>query len=704
MTRWRRRGRAADAPTAAPGVSATAGSNAAGRDLVNPVAIRAEFALPAEAYAPIPDDAARAGVSNIRRVVPFVGRAGELGALEAAFARAGEVVVHAVHGLGGVGKSALAAHWAAHRGEQVRWWITAEDPTKVDAGLSALARALHPGLVGLPAELQTQRAFAWLAGHDDWLLVLDNVEDPAHIDPLLDRVAGRGRVLITTRRATGWHRHATTIRLGVLESADALDLFTRILTHQGPREVDGAAAVCAELGHLALAVEQAAAYCAETGTAPRAYLDMLDRWPAAMFAATTANGDSQRTVARIWRLTLNRLVDIPLTGELLRILAWYAPDHIPRDLLAPLAAPPELAAAIGRLVAYSMITDNQDGTLTVHRLVQTHSRTPDPDDPHRRPDDIAHARDHAAELLAAAFPTDVDHPSTWPTCRALLPHTDALTRRHTPDHDTDYTAYVLDRAAYYRLGQGAPAPAIHALRRALTTSERVSGADHPRTLLSRNNLADAYALTGDLRQAIPLHEKNIADTERVLGADHPNTLTCRNNLALSYQLDGDPERAIPLHEKNVADAEEVLGAHHPDTVMYRNNLAGAYRSAGNPGRAIKLYKKNVADAEEVLGAHHPNTLTFRHNLAFAYQVAGNLRRAIPLHEHTLAERERVLTSDHPDTLMSRYNLASAHESAGDLGQAIPLYERALADSERALSPGHPLIATVRVSLERALST
>ncbi|WP_406300471.1 ATP-binding protein (plasmid) [Embleya sp. NBC_00888] len=329
MTWWRRRRRPAeaDAPTAAAGVSATAGSNAAGRDMFNPVAIRAEYALPAEAYAPIPDDAAHRGVSNIRRTVLFVGRDGELGALEAAFGRVGEVVVHAVHGLGGVGKSALAAHWAATRGETVRWWITADDTTKIDAGLAALARALHPGLAGLPAELQTQRAIAWLAGHDDWLLVLDNVEDPAHIDPQLDRVAGRGRVLITTRRATGWHHHATTIRLGVLEPADALDLFTRILTHQGPRETDGADAVCAELGHLALAVEQAAAYCAETGSGPRAYLDMLARWPAAMFAATTAGGDSERTIARIWHLTLDRMADTPLAGELLRILAWYAPDQ-----------------------------------------------------------------------------------------------------------------------------------------------------------------------------------------------------------------------------------------------------------------------------------------------------------------------------------------------------------------------------------------
>ncbi|MFD7787689.1 NB-ARC domain-containing protein, partial [Streptomyces nojiriensis] len=482
MTRGPRRKQQADTPTTAPGVSATAGSNAAGRDLFNPVAIRAEYALPAEAYAPIPDDAARSGMSNIPRSVLFVGRTSELDALEAAFTRAGEVVVHAVHGLGGVGKSALAAHWAGSRGEPVRWWITADDTAKVDAGLAGLARALHPGLAGLPAELQTERAIEWLGGHDGWLLVLDNVEDPAHIDPLLNRVAGRGRVLVTTRRATGWHRHATTVRLGVLEPADALDLFVRILIQQGPRDTNGADAVCAELGYLALAVEQAAAFCAETGTTPSDYLGMLAQWPAQMFAATSAGGDSARTIARIWRITLDRLTDTPLAGDLLRLLAWYAPDHIPRDLLNGPADPPSRAVALGRLAAYNMVTDNHDGTLSVHRLVQAVARTPDPHDLHRHADDIARARDHAAELLSHAYPDDSRNPANWPRYRALLPHTDALTAHHTPDHDTHHTADALSEAAAYRAEQGALASALHAHQRARMAYERMLGPDHPDAL------------------------------------------------------------------------------------------------------------------------------------------------------------------------------------------------------------------------------
>ncbi|GCE00686.1 hypothetical protein EHYA_08412 [Embleya hyalina] len=54
----------------------------------------------------------------------------------------------------------------------------ADSTTAIDAGLAAPARALQPGLVGLPAELQAERAIRRLADHHGWLLVLEDVDDP----------------------------------------------------------------------------------------------------------------------------------------------------------------------------------------------------------------------------------------------------------------------------------------------------------------------------------------------------------------------------------------------------------------------------------------------------------------------------------------------------------------------------------------------
>ena len=70
--------------------------------------------LPEQAFRAWAELAAPPGLANLPfRPGLFVGRAGELARLDAALAGPGGVVVQAVHGLGGIGKSTLAARWAA---------------------------------------------------------------------------------------------------------------------------------------------------------------------------------------------------------------------------------------------------------------------------------------------------------------------------------------------------------------------------------------------------------------------------------------------------------------------------------------------------------------------------------------------------------------------------------------------------------------
>ncbi|GGT55220.1 tetratricopeptide repeat protein [Streptomyces kurssanovii] len=653
--------------------------------------------LPPEALRPPAQVAAPGGLDTLAvRPGLFVGRASELDRLDAALATSGGAVVQAVHGLGGIGKSTLAAHWAAtrpHRCAPIRW-ITADTPAGVQQGLADLASALQPALTGtLPVEALAEWALQWLASHTGWLLILDNVNDPADIAPLLARTHAQGRFLITSRLATAWH-HIPTVCLDVLDEADALDLLTRIATHAAPgRDLDGATDLCAELGQLPLAVEQAAAYLAQNPlTTPRAYIALLDEYPAAMYR-TGAVGITppERTIARIWHLTLDRITTLqPQAADLLRLLAWYAPDQIPPILLDGPADPPTLNAALGLLTAYSMITpDLATGTLALHRLVQALARTPDPDDPHRTPHLVDQARTHATTQLYTALPATWDNPATWPTWRTLLPHIEALAVHAPADTDTETTAHILGLTGLFLNNQGQLTRAISHLRRALADDMRVLGEDHPHTLTSRNNLAHAYDSAGDLGRSIPLYEQTLTDRARVLGEDHPDTLASRNSLAGAYRSAGDLGRAIPLFEQTLADTVRVLGEDHPHTLTSRNNLAYTYQSAGDLGRAIPLYEQTLAAKMRVLSEDHPDTLASRSTLAYAYRSAGDLGRAIPLFEQTLADTVRVLGEDHPDTLASRNSLAGGYRSAGDLGRAIPLFEQTLTDRARVLGEDHP---------------
>ncbi|MEV0767752.1 tetratricopeptide repeat protein, partial [Nocardia salmonicida] len=516
--------------------------------------------VPAEAYRPMAEVEAPPGIDNLESWPGwFVGRETELARLDAALTVGGQpVVVAAVHGLGGVGKSSLAAYWAGTRphGCAPIVWISADTLAGVERGLARFATRLQPALAEvLTVEELAERALQWLATHIGWLLILDNVDKPADIAAVLAR-ARTGRILITGRLSVPWQAGAEVISLDVLATDDAQRLLTELITTVGQRDLDGTAQLCEALGFLPLAIQQAGAYLAhQRFTTPRGYLQLLIDQPGLTFDRAAAGTNPQRTIARVWRVTLDRVTENePAAVELLRTLAWYGPDNIPLTLCQKVADQPAVDAALGVLAAYNMITPDPDGAgLSIHRLVQAVARTPDPTDPHRDTAAIQRARTHATDTLHAGLP-DRQNPAMWPTWRALLPHIDALTEHASGNESTTATfAAIRNDAGLFLLGQALYTRALAHLHRALADRGRVLGEEHPDTLSSRNNLAGAYQTAGRVAEAIPLFERSLADRGRVLGEQHPDTLSSRNNLAYAYQTAGRVAEAISLFERSLAD-------------------------------------------------------------------------------------------------------------------------------------------------------
>ncbi len=120
------------------------------------------------------------------------------------------------------------------------------------------------------------------------------------------------------------------------------------------------------------------------------------------------------------------------------------------------------------------------------------------------------ARDRALVRLAAIFPDAFNDPSAWPLCRQLLPHQRALTARLGPDHENAELPRLLNTAGNFLQDSGDAAGALPLYRRALESSERLLGPEHPATLTTRNNIAFWTAERGDvwvcallLRRAVP---------------------------------------------------------------------------------------------------------------------------------------------------------------------------------------------------------
>ncbi|MCX4845694.1 tetratricopeptide repeat protein [Streptomyces sp. NBC_00893] len=636
----------------------------------------------------------------------FVGREDALDRLRDMLTDSGDAAVTqtgAVHGLGGIGKSTLALHYAVRYRDAYTlvWWINAEAPELIEAGLAALATRLCPHWAcGATAEERTAWAVAWLQWHPGWLLVFDNVEHPDRLRPYLGSLPG-GHHLATSRKATGWHTIGPTLPLDLLGPAASADLLCKIAYGRRtptPEQREEAEALAAELGYLPLALEQAGAYLHQTGKEITAYRRALPR----MLSRHSEGTDPERTVARVWNQSLKAIRERdPLAVTLLNAAAWLAPDNIPRALLTPLAPDPNGAVdavdeALGVLHSYNMITLS-GRTFSVHRLLQVVLRTPVPGTDHS-----ATGRTAAEQALLASLPPSGDPLSaTTRQGDELMPHITALATNLPPASATDTTIKLFDRAAIQARKAGQRARAVPLFEAILAQCVRVLGDTHPHTLRSRNNLASAYREAGDLVRAVPLFEATLAQCVRVLGDTHPDTLISRNNLAYAYRQAGQRARAVPLFEATLAQRVRVLGDTHPDTLISRNNLAYAYRDMGDLVRAVPLFEATLAQCVRVLGDTHSDTLISRNNLASAYREAGDLVRAVPLFEATLAQRVRVLGNTHPSTLISRSNLAYAYRAAGELARAVPLFEATLAQCVRVLGNTHPSTLISRNNLAYA---
>jgi len=627
----------------------------------------------------------------------FIGRDGELDQLHktlVADQRPTAVSQAAVHGLGGIGKTSVAAEYA-HRYASAytgAWWAAAESKTVLITSLLELGSVLGlPLTPGRSSEALVRDVLHRLAeAKKPWLLMYDNVSSPREVDGLLP--SGDVHVIITTR----WHDWADTaveLELAVWGQDTAVEFLVRRAKRGGDR---GDAARLAEaLGYLPLALDHAGASIERTGTTFKSYLARINT----LIRKAPKDSRYPNSVYATFNIAIdNATKDSTDARHLMAALALLAPERIPHTLIEKFVSDPSNredaleALSIVSLIKHDVFSDEAPAVI-IHRMVQAATIA--------RLEQDAHLPAVMAEViraLNAVFPDDVFRKiQLWPTCEKLLPHAlFILQARSWPSEDVEQLTNLAYNVARYLHGRSDLRRAKALYFTAICNGRKFLGCQHPnviRTIAALSNLArDA----GRLKQAEPLARAVVALREQISGADSPAVADALNLLASVLRDGGRLQEAETLLGRAIAIMRKARGPDALEVATLLNGQANLLVRLARVEEAEQIFMQAIKIGRERLGEKHSDVATWEHNLVMLLVDKGQYTEAETMLQSALPVLRKELGMAHPNVLRCRVTYAKVFLATGRPDNGYVEAVEALAAYRLALT--HPWVTDAAKTL------
>jgi len=608
------------------------------------------------------------------------------------------------------GKTQLAAAFAESlwqsRAVELLVWIQATSRASVLSGYAVATAAVTARDQAISCESVADQFLNWLNETSRaWLVVLDDLADPADLDGLWP--AGRnGRVLMTCADAALVPDGVRVLPVGLFRPREAVGYLMGSLSAD-PGQRFGAIDLVSAMGSEPAALSQAGAVIASSTMSCQRY---RDQFLARRQQLTDPSAPPPPAAAVSWTLSFERASQLASGQSIqspLALAALLDGNGIPATVLTAPAAAGYLAdgdavqagsdpvrAALAALVQVGLLAvtpTTAPPTVRISPVLQAALRAVMPENM------VDQAAQVAADALLQAWP-EAD-PAGWPAS-GLRSCTTALQRVAGDRLWADGCHPVLLRAGDSLDQARLTGPAVDHWRDLAATSNQRLGAGHPDTILAGQRLAEAYLAAGRTEEAVAWFQR-LLDTRAVqLGPDHDEVIGARLRLGHALVADGQLDRAISVLSSVLADGERVHGPEHTSTLGARDELAAAYLAAGRSADAIAAYRRALADRERTQGSRDPQTMTTHQGLAAACLASGQVKEAVSAYKRVVADRERALGPDHLDTIRARSGLAAAYQRMGKTVAAERVYEQVRTGFEQALGPRHPDALRSRAELAR----
>ncbi|KAH6971524.1 hypothetical protein BKA56DRAFT_557396 [Ilyonectria sp. MPI-CAGE-AT-0026] len=625
----------------------------------------------------------------------------------------------ALFGLGGIGKTQIAlayVYWLHETSPDVSiFWVNASGAEQLQQSFSVIARDCQvPGCNDLKIDVLPM-VKKWLESNDcgRWLMIIDNADDmelfsegsgpetrtivsDADFARYLPEF-GHGHILVTTRNkqvGVDLTLGQPPIKVDRMDENESEHLLQTRLGDESTSHTD-LSNLSTKLDHIPLALTQAAAYIEKNSIQVSKYLQLLDEGDQSFVKFLGKNFETvgrypeiPRAITQTWMLSFRMIQrQNPFAAELLSLMSFLDRQAIPEAFLLSYGernGRTDLLEAVGVLKAFSLVSEDKDDNLNMHRLVHLVTRKWLTEE-----DTAIHYAGQALLAVAKVYP--FGEFENREKCSAYLPHANAVLKETISMSRAEavWKAYLLHNTAEFFYFKGKYRDSERLYAESLAIREEVLGNKHPETLRTMNNLASTSMEQGRWDEAEVLQVEVLENRKRMLGDEHPATLRTMNNLASNFGEQGRWGEAEVLQVEVLESQKRLLGDEHPDTLRTMNNLASTFRKQGRWDEAGVLYVEVFESRKRLLGDEHPATLRSINNLASTFDEQGRSDEAEVLQVEVLESQKRLLGDEHPDTLRTMNNLASTFGKQERWDEAEVLQVEVLESQKRVLGDEHP---------------
>jgi DNA-binding SARP family transcriptional activator/tetratricopeptide (TPR) repeat protein len=660
-------------------------------------------------------------------VAGFAGRAGYLDRLDDLLARTtrpnGEgpaaVVISAIAGTAGVGKTALAVHWAHRVADEfpdgqiyinLRGYAPGAAAMSPTDALRTLLEAFEVPPQRIPVSLDAQIGmYRSLLGGRRVLIVLDNARDAEQVRPLLPASPGCLAVVTSRNQLSGLvaadGAHLLTVDMLTTDEAWEM-LSSRIGAERVAAEPDAVAEIitaCARLP-MALAIVAARAI-AHPDFALSDLAEQLKRAGGRLDGLDNGDRTSMRTVFSWSYHALS-----PDAAQLFRVLGLLPSLDVTAAAAASFAGRPEreVRPLLAELAHDHLLTEHLPGRYTFHDLLRTYANelahTIDSDADRqavtrRALDHYLHTAYAADRLLRPhREPIILDPPASGVTPEPFDHHRRALSWfaaehsvllsaiRHAADVNLNTHAWQLAWAMENYLDwQGRHRELATAMQIALQATQRL--ADPAGRAHALRGMARAQTQMGRHDDAVVLLEEAL-ELFAQLG-DRSTQAATHRNLGMVLMRKGRHRDALH-HEQQALDLLRAAG-HLTGQAMTLNNMGYQHALLGEHHKALEFCQQALAMHQEI-GDPYEEARTWD-SLGLIHSHLGNHSESIACYRRAIALCQDLGDRNSEAETLTR--LGDAHKAAGDQASAHAVWRQALDILEEL---GHPDAAQVRARL------